>query len=251
MEYNINKLAELTGISTRSLRYYDEIKLLSPRRIRGNNYRVYGQKEVELLQQILFYRELGLPLEEIKNIVSSKDYNGIEMLHHHLLALKEKRNQIEILIKNVEKTIATSKGEITMSNEEKFEGFKNKMVEDNDKNYGNEIREKYGDARVDDSNSKLMGLTAEQYREEQKLSKQIKELLKKAFETGDPYSDLSQKVCEMHKKWLGYFWTSYSKKAHLYLAQTYVDDPRFKKYYEDIAPGCAKFLLDSIKIYCN
>lgn len=66
MEYSINKLAKLAGISTRTLRYYDEIELLSPKRISSNDYRVYGQKEVDLLQQILFFRELGISLEEIK-----------------------------------------------------------------------------------------------------------------------------------------------------------------------------------------
>ena len=69
MEYSINKLAKLAGISTRTLRYYDEIGLLCPLRVSGNSYRVYGQREVDLLQQILFYRELGLPLDVIKNIM--------------------------------------------------------------------------------------------------------------------------------------------------------------------------------------
>lgn len=80
MEYSINKLAKLAGVSTRTLRYYDEIGLLSPERISSNGYRVYGQKEVDLLQQILFYRELGVSLDEIKNIVWSKDYDGIAAL---------------------------------------------------------------------------------------------------------------------------------------------------------------------------
>lgn len=135
MEYSINKLAKLAGVSTRTLRYYDEIGLLSPERISNNDYRVYGQKEVDLLQQILFYRELGVSLDEIKNIVWSKDYDGIAALQGHLSALKAKKEQIELLITNVEKTIAASKGEITMSNKEKFEGFKQKMLDENEKQY--------------------------------------------------------------------------------------------------------------------
>ena len=91
-EYSINKLAKLAGVSPRTLRYYDEIGLLSPRRISSNSYRVYGQKEVDLLQQILFYRELGVPLEEIKNIVWSKDYNVQVALQGHLEALRAKKS---------------------------------------------------------------------------------------------------------------------------------------------------------------
>lgn len=67
MEYSVNKLAKLSGVSARTLRYYDEIGLLSPKRISGNGYRVYGQREVDLLQQILFYRELDIPLALISN----------------------------------------------------------------------------------------------------------------------------------------------------------------------------------------
>ncbi len=251
MEYSINKLAKLAGVSTRTLRYYDEIGLLSPERISSNGYRVYGQKEVDILQQILFYRELGVSLDEIKNIVWSKDYDGIAALQGHLSALKAKKEQIELLITNVEKTIAASKGEITMSNKEKFEGFKQKMLDENEKQYGKEIREKFGDAIVDASNAKMMGLTTEQYEKVQNLSCQINDLLKAAFEQGNPSSELAQKACALHKEWLGYFWKHYSKEAHLRLAQGYVDDPRFRKYYDAVATGCAEFLRDAIKIYCE
>jgi DNA-binding transcriptional MerR regulator len=251
LELSINGLAKLAGISTRTLRYYDELGLLSPKRVNSNGYRVYGQKEVDLLQQILFYRELGVSLGEIKNIIWSENYDGIKALEGHLSALKAKREQIELLISNVEKTIAASKGEIIMSASEKFEGFKKKLIEENEEKYGKEIREKYGDDLVNESNAKMMGLTAEQYEEMQELSRQINDNLKKAFEQGDPSSDLAQKVCAMHKEWLGYTWNFYSKEAHMGLAQMYVDDPRFRKYYDDIAVGCAEFLNEAIKIYCK
>ena len=251
MEYSIHQLAKLAKVSTRALRYYDEIGLLSPRRISGNGYRVYGQKEVDLLQQILFYRELGVQLDEIKNIVWSKDYDQAVALQGHLSALKAKNEQLEMLIANVEKTIAAVKGEKTMSDKEKFEGFKQKMLEENEKKYGKEIREKYGDAVVDASNAKLMGLTAEQYDEVQKLSVRINESLKAALEQGDPSGALAQQACALHKEWLCYYWPRYSKEAHLGIAQTYVNDPRFKAYYDAIAPGCAEFLRDALQIYCR
>lgn len=250
MEYSINKLAKLARVSTHTLRYYDEIELLLAKRISSNGYRVYGQKEVNLLQQILFYRELDIPLDEIKSIIWSKDYDGLAALQDHLSALKGKKEQIELLIANVEKTITTSKGEITMSDKEKFESFKQKMLDENEKQYGKEIRKKFGDDIVDASNTKMMGLSAEQYAKIEKLSCQINDSLKKAFEQGNPSSELEQKVCVLHKEWLGYFWNHYSKEAHLGLAQTYVDDPRFREYYDAIAVGCAEFLRDAIKVYC-
>jgi len=251
VEYSINKLAKLAGVTTRTLRYYDELGLLSPQRTSSNRYRVYGQQEVDLLQQILFYRELGVQLDEIKNIVWSKSYDGLAALQDHLLALKAKKGQIELLIANVEKTIAASKGEIKMSDKEKFEGFKQKMIEENEQRYGKEIRERFGDAVIDASNAKMMRLTSAQYENMQKLSHRINDSLKAAFEQGDPSSELAQQVCALHKEWLGYYWNHYSKEAHLGLAQAYVADSRFKKYYDDIEEGCAEFLLEALQVYCK
>jgi erythromycin esterase-like protein len=125
------------------------------------------------------------------------------------------------------------------------------MIDDNEKQYGKEIREKFGDDVIDASNAKLMGLTADQYERVQELSRQINESLKTAFEQGDPAGELAQKACELHKKWLMYTWDSYSKEAHKGLAQMYVCDERFTAYYDKIAPGCAAFLRDAIMIYCK
>ncbi len=251
MEYSINALAKLAGVSVRTLHYYDEIKLLTPGRISSNGYRVYGEKEVDSLQQILFYRELGLPLDEISQIMHARDYDGAAALTQHLMSLIAKRDRLDLVIANVQKTIAAKKGEITMTDKEKFEGFKKKLIDENEEKYGKEVRAAFGDQTVDDSNAKLMGLTPEKYAEVQELSLQINQTLKQAMEQGDPAGELAQKVCGMHKKWLSYYWKKYSKEAHMGLAQTYVDDPRFRKYYDDIAPGCAEFLRDAIMIYCK
>lgn len=251
MEYSINKLAKLSGVTTRTLRYYDEIGLLSPKRTSSNGYRVYGQQEVDLLQQILFYRELDVPLDEIKRIILSKDFDGKSALESHLSALLKKREQIDSLITNVKKTISAIKGAINMTDKEKFEGFKQGMLDENEQKYGEEIRNLYGADAIDKSNKKLMGMTQEQYAEVERITLEMNELLKVAFEQGDPSSKTAQQVCAFHKKWLCYFWDSYSKEAHIGLAQMYVDDPRFTEYYDKIAVGCAVFLRDAIQIYCK
>lgn len=251
MEYTINKLAKLAGVSTRTLRYYDELGLLSPARMSSNGYRIYGKKEVDRLQQILFYRELGVPLDEINKIISSSDYDGTSALQTHLTALLARREQLDLLIANVEKTIRATKGEIIMSDKEKFDGFIQKLVDDNERQYGEEIREKYSDDVIDRSNAKVKGMTKEQYAETESLSREFNETLKAAFEQGDPASELAQKACELHKKWLCYFWDHYSKEAHIGVTQMYVDDPRFTANYDKIAVGCAAFLRDAVLIYCK
>jgi DNA-binding transcriptional MerR regulator len=251
MEYTINKLAKLAGVSSRTLRYYDELGLLSPARMSSNGYRIYGHKEIDRLQQILFYRELGVPREEIKKILSSKDFDRLAALESHLSALLAKRNQLDMLIANVIKTIKAAKGEIIMSDREKFEGFLKKLVDDNERQYGKEARAKYGDESVDRSNAKIMGMSKEQYAQLDALTNELNDTLQAAFEQGDPASALAQKACELHKKWLCFFWNEYSKEAHIGVTQMYVDDPRFTAYYDKIAVGCASFLRDAVLIYCQ
>ncbi|TDL66706.1 MerR family transcriptional regulator [Rhodococcus qingshengii] len=249
MEYTIQKLSSLAGVSTRTLRYYDEIGILKPARINSSGYRIYGQEEVNTLQQILFYRELGVGLDSIKEIVTAPSFDGAKALREHREKLLEKREQLDLLIANVDKTIALKEGRITMSNKEKFEGFKKKMVEDNEKKYGKEIREKYGKESVEASNAKVMNMTEEQYQEVTALGEQLHTTLAEAFKTGDPAGELAQKAAELHKQWLTYYWKEYSKEAHAGLAQMYVDDERFTSYYDKEQPGTAVFLRDAIHIY--
>ena len=251
LEYTINKLANLAGISVRTLRYYDELELLTPNRNHLNDYRIYGQSEVDRLQQILFYRELGVPLEEIKRILSAEDFDHANALKNHLNALLCKRSQLDLLIKNVRKTITSIEGRSIMNDKEKFDGFIQNLTDDNEQMYGTEIREKYGDDTINRSNKKIKSMTKEEYHDMEELSSQLNSTLKSAFEQGDSSSELAQKVCKLHKKWLGFFWKNYSKEAHIGVTQMYVDDPRFTEYYDQIAPGCAEFLRDAVLIYCK
>jgi DNA-binding transcriptional MerR regulator len=149
MEYTVQKLGNLAGISTRTLRYYDEIGILKPARINSSGYRIYGQKEVDRLQQILFYRELGVDLKTIKEIITAPNFHEVTALKQHRKKLLERRRLLDLLIANVEKTIEFKEGRIEMSDKEKFEVFKEKMIGDNEKKYGKEIREKYGDETID------------------------------------------------------------------------------------------------------
>jgi DNA-binding transcriptional MerR regulator len=248
MEYTVQKLARLAGVSTRTLRYYDEIGILKPARINSSGYRIYGPAEVDRLQQILFYKELGVKLDVIKEIITSPDYDGLKALHEHRRQLMQKREHLDRLIANVEKTIDAMEGRGTMTDQEKFEAFKKRMVEENEEKYGEEIREKYGAEAVNRSNEKLLGMTKEEYAKMQRLNNELFETLTRAYQQGDPAGDLAQKAADLHKQWLMFSWSDYSKEAHANLAQMYVDDERFKAYYEK-EPGMTEFLRDAVFIY--
>lgn len=249
MEYTVNKLGQLAGISTRTLRYYDEIGILKPARINSSGYRIYGQAEVDLLQQILFFRELGVNLDLIKEIMSSPDFDKINALKDHRVKLLERKQQLDVLIANVDKSIQQKERGIIMTDKEKFEGFKQKLVDDNERIYGKEVREKYGDDAVNKSNAKVKGMTAEQYEAVTKLHDEFAETLKSAFQTGDPAGELAQKAADLHRQWLCFYWDSYSREAHNGVTQMYVDDERFTAFYDKIEPGSAPFLRDAVHIY--
>ncbi|MGR3763147.1 MerR family transcriptional regulator [Rossellomorea sp. NS-SX7] len=249
MEYTVNKLGKLAGVSTRTLRYYDEIGILKPARINSSGYRIYGEEEVDKLQQILFYKELGVELQQIKDILEDPTFDVSSALAEHRDQLLSKRKQLDLLIANVDKTIAVKEGRTTMSDKEKFEGFKKDMIDENERKYGKEIREKYGGDTVDQSNAKLQNMSQAEYEKANKLADDIHKTLAEAIKTGDPASDAAQKAADLHKQWISLYWPQYSKEAHAGLGDMYVADERFKAYYDKDQNGVAAFLRDAIYIY--
>lgn len=248
--YSPKQLADLAGVSVRTLHHYDRIGLLVADRL-PNGYRVYGPDQVNRLQAILLYRATGMPLEDIEACLAQPDVDARSQLLQQRERLLERRRELDALVATVDKTIASLEGN-DMTDEEKFEGLKRALVEENEKTYGAEARAAYGDEAVDASNAKLMGMTSEQYERTCELQQQIAESLVSAMETHDPASPEAQRVCDLHRQWLCVFWKegTYTKQAHAGLAQMYVADERFKAHYDAIAPGAAEFLRDAISVYC-
>ena len=251
MEYTTQSLAKLAGVSARTLRYYDEIGLLKPVRTTSNGYRIYGQGQVDRLQQILFYKNMGIDLETIKHIVDNPDYDAVKTMENHLEQLKIQQQQLATLIDYVDSTILYMKGERTMSDKEKFEIYKENLIKTNEEKYGAEARGKYGNEAVDFSNAKIKGASQQQLEYVEKLSQQINETLKQAVAEGNPAGETAQKACALHQEWIKFYWKSYTPQAHLGLCQMYLYDERFYAYYENVAPKAADFLLEAMKIYLN
>ena len=248
MEYTISQLArwQESNANTPLLAnsYFDE----------NSNFKWLpnvGQAEIDRLQQIMFFRELGVELSEIERVLADENFNELTALQNHLITLKEKRDRLDVLINNVQKSISVMKGAASMSNEEKFEGFKEKLISENEQKYGEEIRKKYGNDIIDNTNTKLKNMSKEQYSKLETLTEEFHNTLKQACAQGDPGSKLAQRACELHKQWLCFYWQNYSKEAHIGVTQLYVDDPRFTTYYDNLMPGCASFLRDAVRIFCS
>ena len=250
-EYAVHELAELSGCTVRTLHHYDELGLVRARRA-ANGYRRYGPEEVDRLQQVLLYREADLALGDIKRLLDDPSFDARDALAGHLRELRSRRTRLEGLIASVEKTLASMEGNEPMKDEEKFEAFKQELVDENEARHGAEARERWGDEAVDASNAKVMGMSEEEYRRTQELESQIKEALLAGMASGDPAGADAQRAADLHRQWLCAFGKdgAYSKEAHAGMAEMYVADERFKAYYEAIAPGAAEFLRGAIKAYC-
>jgi len=232
MEYTIKALADLAGVTPRTLRWYHQEGLLKPLRTTEAGYRLYGPREVDRLQDILFYRELGLELSAIRRILDDPAFDRQAALQSHLLALRQRRKQLDTLIGTVEQTLLKEKGEIDMSDKEKFEGFKRERAEENDRLYGAEARERYGSGPVEEARKNWMGLSREKFHRWQELDRELREGLAVSVQAGN---DTSMPDCDD------------ARQAGI--AELYVADERFTAYYDGEISGCARFLRDAVKVH--
>ena len=129
MEYSIQALSRLSGVTTRTLRWYDEIGLLKPSRVAESGYRYYGPAEVDRLQDILYYRALGVELARIKRCLDDPSFDRLAALRSHLTALEAERARLEGLIRSVRQTIGAEERKEIMDDKQKFEAFKQRVVD--------------------------------------------------------------------------------------------------------------------------
>ncbi|MGG4491583.1 MerR family transcriptional regulator [Metabacillus idriensis] len=236
----VKEVADLTGISVRTLHHYDEIGLLTPDEVTDSGYRLYSNENLETLQQILFFKELGFPLKKIKEIISSPSFDREEALRLHRKMLLEKRNRLDLMIATVEKTIKHAKGDIEMSQKEKFEGF------DFSQNpYEQEARERFGDEAVDKANAKAAGMTKEMEENFNNLYRKLADLRHES-----PSSEESQAAIGEWYVLLNEF-GDYSLDAFKGLGQMYVDDERFTKNIDKFGEGLAAYMRDAMAVYAD
>lgn len=252
MEYSIQELSRLSGVTTRTLRWYDQIGLLKPSRVAESGYRYYGRAEVDRLQDILYYRALGVELARIKECLDDPSFDRLAALRNHLTALEAEQERLEQLIRSVKDTIGAEERNEIMNDEQKFEAFKQRAVAYNEKVYGAETRAKYGDQEVDEANAAVMNLTQAQYREWTELGREIQERLEAAVREGvSPESQEGKEITALHRRWLTITGNRYDPARHRGIAELYVMDERFTAYYDKRLPGCARFLRDAVAYWAK
>jgi DNA-binding transcriptional MerR regulator len=245
MEYTVKQLSRLAGVSVRTLHYYDEISILKPTSIGSNGYRYYGEKALANLQQILFYRELDLSLDEIRRIMQSPGFDLIAELENHKKTLKKRIIRLEGLMDTVDNTLLHLKGKKEMTDKQLFSAFS----EDEQEKYAQEAEKIYDPEIVRTSNRLWKSYSSEKKTQLMEEGNQIYIDLLDAMPSGAE----SQEVHTCVERWrshMDFFWTP-SLKQLIGLAENYNDHPGFKKKFDKIDPRLSGFMLEAVKVYVS
>lgn len=238
----INEVAKLTGITVRTLHYYDEIGLLPPCEITESGYRIYDEDSLEKLQQILFFRELDFPLNEIKEIMENPNYDKSQALERQRELLIKKRDRLEQLIALVNRTM---EGEQQMS----FQEFDITEIEKMKEQYAAEVKERWGDTEAyAQSQEKTSKYSKQQWNFLQGEGDAILQQFGKN-RNERPDSAIAQ---ELVRKWQDYITINYYQCTNEILSGLglmYVGDERFTKNIDKYGEGTADFMSRSIQYY--
>lgn len=244
MAYTIKEIADLAGVTTRTLRFYDQIGLLSPAEVAGNGYRLYNHASLLRLQQIMFFRELDVPLKQIQAIMKQPDFDLKAALEAHRLSLQGRRRKIDTLLETLDQTIATLEGEWIMNEKEFFSGF-------DEAKYEEEARQRWGDSpQYKESTRKWASYT----REQKEAIKQemggitLRMVGSASSKPGD--QDIQQAVGDYYAFLNNKFYTC-NVEFLRNLADMWVEDTRFAVNYERIREGGAEFARDAVHIFCD
>lgn len=244
MSYTIKKFADLAGISTRTLRYYDQIGLLEPSEILKNGYRIYDRDKLLEMQQILLYREMDMSLEEIQLILRQPDFSPLAALRKHRDVLEKRRRRIDKLIQTVERTIKNIKGERSMEEKDIFGGFK-------EEEYSEEAKNRWGETdQFKESQRKWSSFSAEKKKAIKVEGGRIFEQMLGSPESKPADQDIQDAV-ERYYSYLNEKFYSCERSFLAGLAEMWVADPRFSSTFEKIRTGGAEFAQTAVKIYLD
>lgn len=246
MKMHIKEFAKLTGVSVRTLHYYDEIELLKPSAVdEQNGYRFYDEESLTRMQEILFYRELDFPLKEILLILSSPDYDKQTALKEQKRLLTLKKERLERLITALD---GAMKGEVLTMNvfdNSEFEAQRNKYAEEAKQKWG-------GTSAYKESTEKTAGYSSEKWNQVNAEMDSIMAEFAECIKNGlAPENDESQTLV---KKWQDFITDSFytcTKDILAGLGEMYIADERFKANIDKHGDGTAQFMCEAIRIYCR
>ncbi|WP_441251413.1 MerR family transcriptional regulator [Kitasatospora sp. McL0602] len=242
--YSVGEVARIANVTVRTLHHYDEIRLLSPGGRTPAGYRRYADADLDRLQQILFYRELGFPLEEIAAILDDHSVSPTEHLRRQHELISARIGRLRALAAAVEEAMEAKKMGIQLSPEEKFEVF----GPDYQESWETEAEQRYGDSDAWKESQRRTGRYSKADWERIKAEGEVfNQRLASALTAGlAPGSAEAMDLAEEHRQQIVDNYYDCTYEIHRCLAAMYVGDPRFTATYEAVAPGLAQWLHDAI-----
>jgi DNA-binding transcriptional MerR regulator len=241
--YTVKQLSKMAGVTPRTLHHYDDIGILKPSHVGDNGYRYYDEDALLRLQQILFYRELDMPLDDIKMIMAESRFDALTALESHKQALKKQMERTKRLLKTVDNTIEHLKGKTKMSAKSLFEGFS----EEEQEKLAQEAEQMYNPETVRASNRKWKSYPAAKKEAILAEGNAIYTDMIAAMPKGAASAEV-QAIVERWRKHMDYFWTPKLDQL-VGLANHYNDEPRFKANFDKMHPRLAEFMREAVRVY--
>jgi DNA-binding transcriptional MerR regulator len=242
---NVGEVAALAGVTVRTLHHYDRIGLLSPSERTPAGYRRYTPSDLDRLHQVLVYRELGFPLEEIATLLDDPAADPVAHLRRQLALLRDRLDRTRAMVAAVEKEMEARTMGISLTPEERFEVF----GENDPSQYEAEVEERWGqtDAYAE-SRRKTATYTKDDWLRIKDESADVERRFAEALRSGAAAdSEQAMDVAEEHRQHISRYFYDCPPEMHAGLGRMYVEDERFTAHYEEIAPGLAQYVSTAVQ----
>ncbi len=253
MAYTVKKLSEISGVTVRTLHFYEEAGLLKPAYYGSNGYRYYEEKELLQLQQILFFKELGLTLKQIHKVLGKSDFDQIAALHSHRRALSCEWEKIGLLLKTIDKTIKHLKGEKKMKDKEMFDGFNIALVKAKEgQSYSKAEKIVVQSVKNPTKNAEDVEKRGKDYYDNivntaHGIFKELAHCIEKGL---DPAADEVQKIIKKHHAFAEQTHSA-TKEVYKAMAQLYAEHPEFRNQLDPFHPSLAAFMAEAMKVFAD
>lgn len=248
MAYTVKKLASVSGVSVRTLHFYDEMGLLAPAYVGDNGYRYYEEEQLLMLQQILFFREMGFELKQIQDVLNQSDFDKLQALKTHKEVLLSKQQRLQELMRTIDKTIEQLSGGKRMKSEELYYGFDSEKQKEHEK-YLVESGILSQDF-LDECNQKVKHWSSKQKNAFLQDIEKIMKALILCIENKMPaLAEEVQELMKKHYHWLELSWIP-NKESYLGLTELY-QTPEFAEFYNTRHPQLLKFMVEAMRIFAD
>jgi DNA-binding transcriptional MerR regulator len=249
VSYSVGQVAGSAGVTIRALHHYDEIRLLSPSGRNAAGYRIYEEADLERLQRILFYRELGFTLDEIAAIMDDPRTDAVGHLRRQRGLLIERIERLRTMVTAIDYEMEAQKMGIHLTPEERFEIFGDFRPED----YAEEVEQRWGGTEAyRQSQRRVAAYTKEDWQRIRAEEEEVRANLAAAFAAGlAPDSDDAMAAAEAHRQHISRWFYECSYDIHRGLTDMYVNDDRFRAHYDALVPGLARFIRESAHANAN